>query len=113
MLKGINGATGVMDDVLTATPMKEHGGIQSKVVERATSYHLKPTFNKCHIHQSDFPYVGHLITADQEKPEALRNMTPGLMIMHCIGQWMLKSKIWSEIVASVLKSQTDFPGNHL
>lgn len=61
MLKGINGATDVINDVLTAVPMKkEHVGIWSQVAERATSYHLSLLFNKCHIHQ----YVGHLITAD-------------------------------------------------
>lgn len=97
MLKGISGATGVMDDVLTAAPMKkEHGGIWCKVAERATSYHLKPTFKKYHIHQSALPYVGHLITADQAKPKALGNMTlptphprhhcSGFMIIHCTGQ---------------------------
>lgn len=46
MLKGINGPTDVMDDVLTAVPMKKEHGIWIKVAERATSYHLKPTFQQ-------------------------------------------------------------------
>ena len=82
MLEGIDGATGVMDDILIAAPtMTEHDTILRKVVERATSYNLKLNFDKCHIRQSAVPYVGHLITADGLKPdpaktEAVRCMPP-------------------------------------
>ena len=82
MLEGINGATGVMDDILiAASTMKEHDATLRKVVERATSYNLKLNFDKCHIRQSAVPYVGHLITADGLKPdpaktEAVRSMPP-------------------------------------
>lgn len=70
MLEGINGATGVMDDILIAAPtMTEHDTILRKVVERATSYNLKLNFDKCHIRKSSVPYVGHLITADGLKPD--------------------------------------------
>ena len=83
MLEGINGATGVMDDILiAASTKKEHDGTLRKVVERATSYNLKLNFLlKCHIRQSAVPYVSHLITADGLKPdpaktEAVRSMPP-------------------------------------
>lgn len=70
MLEGINGAAGVMDDILIATStMKEHDAIFCKVVQRVTSYNLKLNFDKRHIHQSAAPHVGHLITADGLKPD--------------------------------------------
>lgn len=70
MLEGINGAAGVMDDILIAAPtMEEHDAILRKVVERATSYNLKLNFEKCHMRQSAVPYIGHLITADGLKPD--------------------------------------------
>lgn len=82
MLEGISGATGIMDDILIAAPtMKEHDEILRKVIERATSYNLKLNFTKCHIRQSEVPYVGHRITAgglkpDPAKTEAVRCMPP-------------------------------------
>jgi len=49
MLEGIDGATGVMDNILiAASTIKEHDAILRKVVERATSYNLKLNFNVSH-----------------------------------------------------------------
>lgn len=70
MLEGIVGAVAIMDDILIAAPtVKMHDEILRKVIERATSYNLKLNFNKCHIRQSQVPYIGHLLTADGLKPD--------------------------------------------
>uniref|UniRef100_A0A3B1K366 Gypsy retrotransposon integrase-like protein 1 n=1 Tax=Astyanax mexicanus TaxID=7994 RepID=A0A3B1K366_ASTMX len=82
MLEGIDGATGIMDDILVAAPtVEKHDAILRKVVERATNYNLRLNFNKCHIRQSSVPYVGHQITAEGLKPdpakvEAVQCMPP-------------------------------------
>ncbi|KAF0043714.1 hypothetical protein F2P81_005051 [Scophthalmus maximus] len=82
MLEGISGATAIMDDIQIAAPdVKTHDAILCKVVERANSYNLRLNFRKCHIRQSEVPYVGHLLTAgglkpDPAKVETVRCMTP-------------------------------------
>lgn len=82
MLEGTTGAVAIMDDILIAAPdMKAQDEILHKVTERATSFNLKLNFRKCHVRQSQVPYVGHLLTADGLKPdptkaEAVQCMAP-------------------------------------
>ena len=84
MLKDIDGARAIMDDILIAgkTP-QEHDRIMRKVVERATEWNLKLNFDKCQVKQPRVTYVGHFVTdqglqPDPEKVRAIRSMpVPG------------------------------------
>ncbi|XP_013379743.1 uncharacterized protein K02A2.6-like [Lingula anatina] len=80
MLEGIDGAQGVMDDILIAaeTP-EEHDHILKRVATRAKELNLKLNFNKCQIIQPCVKYVGHMIIqeglkSDPDKVKAVRDM---------------------------------------
>ena len=70
MLDGIIGATVIMDDVLIARWDRDnHDSILKQVMERATSYNLRLNMQKCKVSQNEVRYVGHLLTADELKPD--------------------------------------------
>lgn len=81
-LEGITGEVAIMDDILiAAADTKTHDEILHKVIERATSFNLKFNFRKCHVRQSQVPYVGLPITADglklnPTKVKAVQCMAP-------------------------------------
>ncbi len=80
MLKGIDGATAIMDDILVAgRSVEHHDGILKWVLERTASYNLKLNYQKCKIRLNSVKYVGHIITsqgvqADPDKLKAVKNM---------------------------------------
>ena len=50
MLEGIPGARAVMDDILIAgKDLKDHDATMKRVIDQATAYNLKLSFDKCQI----------------------------------------------------------------
>jgi len=69
-LKGIEGATATMDDILIAGSKTEHhDAVLREVIERATSYNFKLNLQKCLIRQPAIPYIGHLLASEGLKPD--------------------------------------------
>ena len=59
-----------MDEIRVADwDVTEHDQVFCKVIERATQYNLKLNLDKCPIRKAEVSYVGHLLTAEDLKPD--------------------------------------------
>jgi hypothetical protein len=80
MLKDIEGAFAIIDDILIAgDDIEHHDKILKAVIKRATEYNLKLIYDKCMIRQTSVPYMGHILSesglkADPAKLKAILEM---------------------------------------
>ena len=73
MLEGIEGATAIIDDILTAGSNTEHhDAVFRKVIKRANSYNFKLNLQKSSIRQPAVPYIGHYLKYEELKPDPLK-----------------------------------------
>ena len=93
MLKGIDGAYAIIDDILKAgDDQKHHDEILKKVVSRATEYNLKLNFDKCKIRQKCVRYMGHVST-DKGIVQYLSQFIPNLSQVDAPLRVLLKSDV--------------------
>ena len=70
MLKGIDHAYAIMDDILiTGRNVAHYDSVLEAVLQRAKSYNLRLNFDKVKVRKSEFQYVGHIILAEGLKPD--------------------------------------------
>jgi len=61
--------------------ISHHDSVLEKVLYRAKSYNLKLNFDKVRVRKQQMPYVGHIISAEGQKPDpekvrAMKEMPP-------------------------------------
>ncbi|XP_052242487.1 uncharacterized protein K02A2.6-like [Dreissena polymorpha] len=80
MLKDVEGAFAIIDDILIAgDDIEHHDKIFKTVIKCATEYNLKLNYDKCMIRQTSVPYMGHILSesglkADPAKLKSILEM---------------------------------------
>jgi len=127
MLKGIDGAYAIIDDILIAgDDIAHHDAILRQVIGRATEYNLKLNYDKCLIRQQRVPYMGHILTAnglqaDPRKVQAIVEMPAPqdkegvrrfLWLVQCLVKFIPKHSQVDAPLRVLLKADTPFERNH-